>query len=118
MFLISPSLGRTIKSGKEFSLQSFLQIRGACYSNDKEREGSSFRFEAIIPNVFFQAVQINPIPILSTPLSLKLSRPTSTSSLSGPYMGYLTMNSTRKIIPLLGIYRHYHYHRYYNHYYN
>ena len=59
----------------------------------------TLRFEAILPNVSFQVQRIRTIPVLSTPLSIKLARRSGSSG--PPQVGYVTLNQTRKIIPLL-----------------
>ena len=95
----------------------------------------TLRFEAILPNISFQVTQIRTIPILSTPLSIKLARrknknnrynndnnnnyddrnnaysgsssySNSNSNSNGnnnnlPQVGFVTLNQTRKIVPLL-----------------
>ena len=49
--------------------------------------------------------QVRAIPVLSTPLSVKLARRTSSGCHTGgpPQVGYVTLNQTRKIVPLLEI---------------
>jgi hypothetical protein len=56
-----------------------------------------------LPNISFRVQQIRAIPVLSTPLSVKLARRTSSGCHTGgpPQVGYVTLNQTRKIVPLL-----------------
>ena len=65
----------------------------------------TLRFEAVLPNISFHVQQIRAIPVLSTPLSVKLARRTSSGCHTGgpPQVGYVTLNQTRKIVPLLEI---------------
>ena len=90
------------------------------------RQGNSIlsgtlRFEAIIPNISFQITKIKTIPVLSTPLSIILAERKSNNNIYSngskdssrndnvnkdlgprpPQVGYITLNQTRKIIPLL-----------------
>ncbi len=104
------NLGKTIRSTREFSLRSCLRIRAAGHVQKiRNTLSGSYRFEAILPNVSFHGVRIKNVPILSTPLSLKLAKhiptmvPTTSTDSSNvcPQMGYLTMNQTRKLVPLL-----------------
>ena len=99
------NLGKTICSSRDFSLRSCVRIRAAGHvSRNRSKLNSTIRYEAILPNVSFQAVKVNPIPVLSTPLSMKLTRGQEmgeSGSIIGPQMGYMTLNQTRKIIPLL-----------------
>ena len=57
------------------------------------------RFEALGPDVTFGACQIHPIPILATPLTKLLTRPSQ--PLADVAMGYVTMNATRKLVFML-----------------
>jgi hypothetical protein len=122
------NLAKSMKFGREFALRSCIRIRatgnavrtntatantpyhqGLENSNSKSSssEGSlsgTVRFEAVMPNVSFQSVQIKPIPILSTALSQRLTNAktrTIEAERDLPKMGYLTMNQTRKLVPLL-----------------
>ena len=74
----------------------------------------TLRFEAILPNLSFQAAQIKPIPFLATPLANQLivnslngagtNRTTGSTQMQMQMqmqMGYLSMNQTRKLVPLL-----------------
>ena len=81
----------------------------------------TLRFEAIIPNISFQITKIKTIPVLSTPLSIILAERKSNNNIYSngskdssrndnvnkdlgprpPQVGYVTLNQTRKIIPLL-----------------
>ena len=86
----------------------------------KSNLSGTLRFETILPNISFEIVKIKTIPVLSTPLSIKLARrninhnvySNGSRTLSGidyknmnspgpPQFGYVTLNQTRKIIPLL-----------------
>ena len=62
------------------------------------------RLEAILPDMSFQTVRINAIPIMSTPLSNQLLSQRAPPVEGHPLLdktGYLTMNQTRKLLPLL-----------------
>jgi hypothetical protein len=92
-----------LEYGRDCTLRSCVRLRAA---SKVEREhnlvNGSFRFEAIVPDYSFQAVKIRNLPILSTPLSVNLTRQNGDEARElGPRMGYLTMNQTRKIVPLL-----------------
>ena len=100
------NLGKSIRSAREFSLRSCVRIRatgaqslveGGSGSSGGSLKGS-FRFEAVLPDVSFQLVSVNPLPVLPTPLSLSLCRQ---AHAAGPKMGFLTLNQMRKAVPLL-----------------
>lgn len=104
------NLGKTIRSTREFSLRSCLRIRAAGHvQRVRNTLTGAYRFEAILPNASFHGVRIKSVPVLSTPLSLKLAKhvptispaPSNDSNNVCPQMGYLTMNQTRKLVPLL-----------------
>ena len=80
-----------------------MRLRAAGRVNgNSDKINGSYRFEAILPEVSFSYVQIRNLPLLSTPLSLKLtSVNTSSDDSMSPRMGYLTLNQTRKVVPLL-----------------
>lgn len=68
------------------------------------------RLEAILPDMSFQTVRISAIPIMSTPLSNQLLSKRTLPTPGGgereghPLLdktGYLTMNQTRQLLPLL-----------------
>ena len=61
----------------------------------------TIRFEAVLPNISYHVQQVRTIPVLTTPLSLKLARRNNNSSGDIPKVGYVTLNQTRKIVPLL-----------------
>lgn len=58
------------------------------------------RMEAILPNISFQAVQLNSIPILATPLAKHLTNSTASTAGDAPKIGYLTLNQVRKLVLL------------------
>ena len=58
------------------------------------------RFEAVIPNQSFQVVQVKSIAVLKTPLSTALTD-LRDGHYSGSSFGYLTMNQTRRLVPIL-----------------
>jgi len=94
------NLGKTIRGSREFSIRSCVRVRATgCVSRGGDGGLSgSLRFEAIVPDVTFQLVAVNPLPVLSTPLSLSLCRKAHSA---GPKMGFLTLNQMRKAVPLL-----------------
>jgi len=108
------NLGKAVCTTKSSTLRNCMRIRAA--GQVQKANGmlnGVLRFEAVLSDVSFQAIKIRPLPMLSTPLSLKLTRATTNrppvgvdgafvgGSAAGPCMGYLTLNQTRKIIPLL-----------------
>lgn len=109
------NLDKGLRRSRDFSLKSCIRIRGTMqYKQLPNCILSTLRFEATMLDMSFTAVQINAIPILHTALSQYLaSRDISINrerldygnnnveSGSGPVMGYLTMNQTRKLIPML-----------------
>lgn len=93
------NLGKSVRSARDFSLRSCIRIRanGSPARVDGQLKGS-LRFEAVMPDVSFQLVAVNPLAMLPTPLSLSLSRQVHAA---GPRMGFLTLNQMRKCVPLL-----------------
>ena len=116
---ILSNLSKGMVSGRQCSLKACMRIRAAGHScdDDEDPEGLGtgevtirgvYRFEAIVPDFSFQAVKITALPILTTPLSLTLTRCGNSNGNSknlqlggGCHMGYLTLNQTRKAVPLL-----------------
>ena len=80
-----------------------MRVRAACCTRSRnDIIESSFRFEAILPNVSYQVVKIRNLPLLLTPLSINLTQQNGDDArLTGPRMGYLTLNQTRKVVPML-----------------
>jgi len=105
------NLGKSITSSREFSLKCCIRIRGGGCAVVTQRSSSSVmldgvvRLEAILPAMSFQTVRISAIPFLSTPLSNQLLSDRRWTPVDGhPLLdktGYLTMNQTRKLLPLL-----------------
>ncbi len=96
------NLSKGLKYGKECTLRSCVRLRAAGrVRSDADGIRGTLRFEAVVPDVSFQAVRIRPLPLLTTPLSLNLTRQGGNSSRELPNMGYLTLNQTRKVVPLL-----------------
>ena len=80
-----------------------MRLRSACKvrSHHDVLEGS-FRFEAILPDYSFQMVSIRNLPLLLTPLSINLTKQNGAEARTTSHrMGYLTLNQTRKVVPLL-----------------
>ena len=107
------NLAYRIKNDKLFSIQTCLSIR-ARGSVHREKEcaesllmnvlAGEMRFEIIVPDISFEAVRINTIPILATPLSKKLTDGACSNSFNifcRPKMGFLTLNQTRKVVTIL-----------------
>ena len=91
-------------NGRSHSLKSSLRLRAVGHVTTSTRAllAATLRFEAVVPDESFCFQQIRPPPLLSTPLSLKLACATRTDSLAGVWSaGYLTLNRTRKVVPLL-----------------
>jgi hypothetical protein len=115
-FKLLLNLGKAIRAGRETSLRSTMRIRssGSVRSDPGGRLMGTVRFEVVLPDVSFSFHRINDVPVLSTALSIKLARRGVTSpppgrgsssrpthDLACPQLGYLTMNQSRKAIPLL-----------------
>lgn len=103
------NLGKSIRSGREFSMKSCMRIRATGHASNTSSAGrtadcntlsGTVRMKAILPNISFQAVQLNSIPILATPLAKHLVSTTSHSAGDAPKMGYLTLNQVRKLVTL------------------
>jgi hypothetical protein len=78
-----------------FSLNSFLAIR-ATLQPAPSKAGVAV-FEAVLPNIDLRLTRIHPIAFLGTSLANQLlSGPTRTGR-----TGYLTLNETRKLVPIL-----------------
>jgi hypothetical protein len=79
--------------------------RGPTAPESSSQRYGTLRVEALLPNVDFQAVRISSLPLLNTPLLSQIVRfdspSSSSSSCPQQCMGYLTLNQTRKIVPLL-----------------
>lgn len=58
------------------------------------------KYEAILPDVSFQARQIHSLPLQLTPLSRSLTLGNHAASNLSPQMGYLTLTETRKVLVL------------------
>ena len=84
-------------------MKSCMRLRAACKvrTHHDTIEGS-FRFEAVLPDCSFQIVSIRNLPLLLTPLSINLTKQNGSEARSTSHrMGYLTLNQTRKVVPLL-----------------
>jgi hypothetical protein len=92
------NLAKSIRTGKEFSLRSCIRIRGAGHSSlSGDQILASLRFEAVLPNLSFQLTQIKQVPFAKTHLaSILQGRHVSETN----RFGYLTMNRTRKLVPI------------------
>ena len=58
----------------------------------------------MIPDISFTLRKIQPIPILSTPLSNRIARRDKQVKVTGiveSQIGYVTLNQTRKIVPII-----------------
>jgi len=91
-----------LSTTRNFSLKSCMRIRarGFVCNSTSTRLDATLRFEAVVPNVPFLFQRIRPPPLLSTPLSLRLTT-CEILHASEQSMGYLTLNKTRKVVPLL-----------------
>jgi hypothetical protein len=91
-----------LSTTRNFSLKSCMRIRaqGFVCNSTTNRLDATLRFEAVVPNVPFLFQRIRPPPLLSTPLSLRLTT-LELPHASEQSMGYLTLNKTRKVVPLL-----------------
>ncbi len=110
---LARNLVKALHMSHSFSLKSVFRLRSIGYAqSDLNRQQvmpkqqpslsrfGTLRVEILLPNVDFQAVHISNLPLLKTPL---LSQITRFDLLSSPSqaMGYLTLNQTRKIVPLM-----------------
>jgi len=102
-------------TGRNYTLKSCFRLRAAGFISNSTSASlhGTLRFEVLVPNETFSFQQIRPLPLLSTPLSMKLTAVSSLSSVTGcsssllhggdgmpRQMGYLTLNKTRKAVPL------------------
>jgi hypothetical protein len=105
------NLMKSIISGKGFQLKQFVRLQARArahikrpmdnniiYSKDNGEIEGTFYFQALLPDITFQAQSLNPIPVLATPLSLSLLQPQNIEGRDR--MGYLSMNQTRKLVLL------------------
>ena len=108
------NLGKSASIGKDYSYRSCFRLRaiGKVFRNQNMKTlNGTVRFECIIPNLSFQAVRINIIPILSSTLYENLINNSVHNNgknnndqlliFQTPKIGYLTMNQTRKLVFLL-----------------
>lgn len=104
------NLIKTMHSGRSLTLKSCYRIRaiGKARESVIEFSGSQLTgtvcFEAIMPDVSFQVALIRPLPMLATALCGQLMQIGSSNSphpLSAVASGYLTLNQTRKLVPLM-----------------
>lgn len=104
------NLIKTMHSGRSLTLKSCYRIRAIGRAREAASESSdsqligSVCFEAIMPDVAFQVALIRPLPMLATALCSQLMRTGSDNSpqpLPAVASGYLTLNQTRKLVPLL-----------------
>lgn len=96
-------LAKSIASGKGFSLKQFVRIQAharVARSPSTGMASGSFHFIGLLPNISFQCMAINPIPLCSTPLSRSMV-PSPPPGSDAPRMGYLTMNNIRQLVMLL-----------------
>jgi SCL-interrupting locus protein N-terminus len=91
-----------LKVNSDFTLKSCMRIRATGYSQQSELGlFGTLRLEAVLPNMSFQAVSVKAVAFLNTPLANKLMETNNNNSASlGPKFGYLTMNQTRKLVPM------------------
>lgn len=91
----------SIISSKELSLKQFMRIRST--SSRQQNNSVRFTFEALVPDISFQVMMINPVPILKTALSMYLSSTSAQPEQQSAALatGFLTLNQTRKLVFLL-----------------
>ncbi|XP_006824317.1 SCL-interrupting locus protein homolog [Saccoglossus kowalevskii] len=78
-----------------------LRAQCCCYDNDEDVT-FNLHITGVSASTEFEAVPINPIPVIPTALARNLSGPLSLSDVQGtPKSGYLTMDQTRKLLLLL-----------------
>jgi len=114
-------LGRAVRTARETSLGACMRLRASGPAPQLANGGlaGTVRFEIVLPRATFSFVRIRDVPVLATALSAKLSSsvaaaaataasPSSSSpsaaatrSIPVPKIGYLTLNQTRKAVPLL-----------------
>lgn len=99
--LLIENLLKAIHESKRYSLRSLIRLRGVGGAR-KQTYGTidgAMRLEAIVPDISFQCLRINPIPVLSTPLSINLIK--KNNLLTNSAIGYLTLNQIRNVVMLL-----------------
>jgi hypothetical protein len=98
----SANLVKACRQNKDFSLKSFLRFRAThspvalIGSGRSSYYECTMTLEALSPNISFQYAPINPLPLRSVPAICK-AEPCSNVALR---MGYVTLDETRKIVPL------------------
>lgn len=101
--LLIDNLSKSLVTSRVFSLRSTFRIRAI--GNAKRIEGGGFsgkiRFEVITPTLMFDAIQIRQVPVFMSPLSHSLMG--NELGYQGPKFGYLSLNQTRKVVPLTEI---------------
>lgn len=122
------NLGKAVCKGREFSLKSCMRLRatgqaaqegalcdargGDANSSISSSNGGwsfvdtgmlfgSLRMEAIVPNVSFRFTPVQAAALCNGVLSSQLLKQSSGLFGNTPKMGYLTMNSVRRLVPLL-----------------
>ncbi len=100
------NLDKSIHAARQYALKSVMRIRGTSYVRQRNNVTTTvtLHMEAIMLNISYNAVAISNIPMLSTPLTAYLTRGVNDSSAGsgpGPRYGYLSLNQTRKLVPLL-----------------
>ena len=115
-FKLLIQLGRGVRHTRETSLGACMRLRasGPAPQLAHGRLSGEVRFELLLPRAAFSFVRIREVPVLATALSAKLfssaaapvaasssSSPGATRTIPVPKVGYLTLNQTRKAVPLL-----------------
>ena len=100
--LLVANLRQQFVTGRNHSLKSSLRMRAAGFvtKSTSAHVLATLRLEAIVPNEVLVFQQVRPPPFLSTPLSIKLVS-VPIGLVSSAAAGYLTLNKTRKVVPLL-----------------
>lgn len=99
------NLIKSLQYGKEFSLKSCYRLRAIGHAHNGYSQHNmhdvhgKLTFEAVCPNVTFRATPIRTLPIVPSPLFHELTR--SNPRQQSPKMGYLTLNQSRKLVPMM-----------------
>ena len=93
-------LQQRLPLGDRLELHSYLSIKSACTLT---RNGPvRLEFDLVTMATRLRAVAVPAIPLVQTPLCKNLLSPLNMGELQGEAkMGYLTMDHTRKLVPLL-----------------
>jgi hypothetical protein len=99
--LLTQNLAKALKHNRDYSLKSILRVRATCSPVATVAVGragyneSSLQCEAFSPKMTMQLIPIAPIPLRCVPPVTIKTQPHAQME-----MGYLTLDETRKMVPL------------------